>query len=119
MGFAASLMRTTPRQANASGASTLFLVRASRDMKRGKATRGEGRVGDNLYSNSLLALDPETGKLKWYFQFSKHDDHDYDATQVPVMVDQGERHLILQANRNGFFYVIDRANGKLLSSNPF
>jgi len=83
------------------------------------SNRGEGRAGDNLYSNSLLALDPETGRLKWYFQFSKHDDHDYDATQVPVMVDQGERHLILQANRNGFFYVIDRSNGKLVSANPF
>src|ERR1700694_1879487 len=83
------------------------------------SNRGEGRAGDNLYSNSLLALDPETGKLKWYFQFSKHDDHDYDATQVPVMVDQDDRHLILQANRNGFFYLIDRTNGKLLFANPF
>jgi len=83
------------------------------------SNRGEGRAGDNLYSNSLLALDPETGKLKWYFQFSKHDDHDYDATQVPVMVDQGDRHLILQANRNGFFYLIDRSNGKLVFANPF
>jgi alcohol dehydrogenase (cytochrome c) len=83
------------------------------------SNRGEGRAGDNLYSNSLLALEPETGKLKWYFQFSKHDEHDYDATQVPVMVDQGERHLILQANRNGFFYVIDRASGKLVFANPF
>jgi alcohol dehydrogenase (cytochrome c) len=78
------------------------------------SNRGEGRAGDNLYSNSLLALEPETGKLKWYFQFSKHDEHDYDATQVPVMVDQGERHLILQANRNGFFFVVDRSNGKLV-----
>jgi len=52
------------------------------------SNRGEGRAGDNLYSNSLLALDPETGRLKWYFQFSKHDEHDYDATQVPVMVDR-------------------------------
>src|SRR5467141_236800 len=83
------------------------------------SNRGEGRAGDNLYSNSLLALDPETGRLKWYFQFSKHDEHDYDATQVPVMVDQGDRHLILQANRNGFFYLIDRTNGKLVFANPF
>jgi alcohol dehydrogenase (cytochrome c) len=83
------------------------------------SNRGEGRAGDNLYSNSLLALDPETGKLKWYFQFSKHDEHDYDATQVPVMVDQGDKHLILQANRNGFFYVIDRASGKLIYAKPF
>src|SRR5580700_2336539 len=83
------------------------------------SNRGQGRAGDNLYSNSLLALEPETGKLKWYFQFSKHDEHDYDATQVPVMVDQGEKHLILQANRNGFFYVIDRANGKLIYAKPY
>jgi alcohol dehydrogenase (cytochrome c) len=83
------------------------------------SNRGAGRAGDNLYSNSLLALEPETGKLKWYFQFSKHDEHDYDATQVPVMVDQGEKHLILQANRDGFFYVIDRASGKLIYAKPF
>jgi alcohol dehydrogenase (cytochrome c) len=83
------------------------------------SNRGEGRAGDNLYSNSLLALEPETGKLKWYFQFSKHDEHDYDATQVPVMVDQGEKHLIMQANRDGFFYVINRASGKLIYAKPY
>ena len=83
------------------------------------SNRGEGRAGDNLYSNSLLALDPDTGRLKWHFQFTKHDEHDYDATQVPVLVDDGERHLIMQANRNGFFYVIDRAAGKLLSATPY
>ncbi len=83
------------------------------------SNRGIGRAGDNLYSNTLLALDPDTGKLKWHFQFTKHDDHDYDATQVPVMIDDGEKHLIVHANRNGFFYVIDRASGKLLSSRPY
>jgi alcohol dehydrogenase (cytochrome c) len=83
------------------------------------SNRGEGRAGENLYSNSLLALDPDTGKLKWFFQFTKHDEHDYDATQVPVMVEHGDQHLILQANRNGFFYVIDRATGKLVSANPY
>src|SRR5271163_4617303 len=83
------------------------------------SNRGEGRAGDNLYSNSLLALDPDTGKLKWYFQFTKHDEHDWDATQVPVMIDQGEKHLIAQANRNGFFYVIDRFTGKLVFANPY
>jgi len=83
------------------------------------SNRGEGRAGDNLYSNSLLALDPDTGKLKWYYQFSKHDEHDYDATQVPVLIDDGEKHLIAQANRNGFYYVLDRASGKLLSSTPY
>jgi len=83
------------------------------------SNRGEGRAGDNLYSNCLLALDPETGKLKWHFQFTKHDEHDYDATQVPVLVDDGERRLIVQANRNGFFYVIDRTSGKLISATPY
>ena len=83
------------------------------------SNRGEGRAGDNLYSNSLLAIDPDTGKLKWYFQFTKHDEHDYDATQVPVLVDDGANHLIMQANRNGFFYVIDRSTGKLLSATPY
>jgi alcohol dehydrogenase (cytochrome c) len=83
------------------------------------SNRGEGRAGDNLYSNTLLALDADTGKLKWHFQFTKHDEHDYDATQVPVMIDQEGKHLIVQANRNGFFYVIDRATGKLLSSNAY
>ncbi len=83
------------------------------------SNRGEGRAGDNLYSNSLLALDADTGKLKWYFQYTKHDEHDYDATQVPVMVDQGEKRLIVQANRNGFFYVVDRATGKLISANTY
>jgi alcohol dehydrogenase (cytochrome c) len=83
------------------------------------SNRGEGRAGDNLYSNSLLALDADTGKLNWYFQFTKHDEHDWDATEVPVMIDQGGQHLIAQANRNGFFYVLDRATGKLVSANPY
>lgn len=83
------------------------------------SNRGAGRAGDNLYSNSLLALDPDSGKLKWYFQFTKHDEHDWDATQVPVMVDLDGKQLIVHANRNGFFYVIDRRTGKLVSSNPF
>jgi alcohol dehydrogenase (cytochrome c) len=83
------------------------------------SNRGEGRAGDNLYSNSLLALDPDTGKLKWHFQFTQHDEHDYDATQVPVMVNDGSNKLILQANRNGFFYVIDRTNGKLLRADSY
>jgi alcohol dehydrogenase (cytochrome c) len=83
------------------------------------SNRGEGRAGDNLYSNSLLALDPDTGKLKWYFQFTQHDEHDYDATQVPVMIDDGDRRLIAQANRNGFFYLLDRTNGKLISATSY
>ncbi len=67
----------------------------------------------------ILALDPKTGKLKWYFQFTPHDVHDWDAQEPPVVVDanwQGQpRKLLLQANRNGFFYVLDRTNGQLYS----
>lgn len=83
------------------------------------SNQGIGRAGDNLYSDSLLALDADTGTLKWHFQFTQHDEHDYDATQVPVMVDDGEKKLILQANRNGFFYVIDRTTGKLVSATAY
>jgi alcohol dehydrogenase (cytochrome c) len=83
------------------------------------SNRGEGRAGDNLYSNSLLALNADTGKMNWYFQFTKHDEHDWDATQVPVMIDAGGKHLIAQANRNGFFYVLDRTTGKLVSANAY
>jgi len=83
------------------------------------SNRGQGRAGDNLYSNSLLALNAYTGKMNWYFQFTKHDEHDWDATQVPVMIDSGDKHLIAQANRNGFFYVLDRTSGKLLSASAY
>ena len=84
---------------------------------------GVERGGDNLYSNSMLALDADTGKLKWHYQFTPHDLHDYDATQIPVLLDapwQGQpRKLLLHANRNGFLYVLDRTNGKFLSAKPF
>jgi alcohol dehydrogenase (cytochrome c) len=83
------------------------------------SNRGAGRAGDNLYSNTLLSLDADTGKLNWYFQFTKHDEHDWDATQVPVMVDDGDKHLIAQANRNGFFYLVDRSAHKLLFASPY
>jgi alcohol dehydrogenase (cytochrome c) len=83
------------------------------------SNRGAGRAGDNLYSNSLLALNADTGKMNWYFQFTKHDQHDWDATQVPVMIDGGGKHSIAQADRNGFFYVLDRSNGKLLSATAY
>ena len=83
------------------------------------SNRGAGRAGDNLYSNSLLALDADSGKLIWYFQFTKHDEHDWDATQVPVMIDAEGKKLIAQADRNGFFYVLDRASGKLLSATAY
>jgi PQQ-dependent dehydrogenase (methanol/ethanol family) len=84
---------------------------------------GAERKGDNLYSDSVLALDPETGTLKWYFQFTPHDLHDWDATETPMVVDaeyHGQRRkLLLQGNRNGFFYVLDRTNGKFLAATPF
>ncbi len=79
---------------------------------------GDDRIGDNLYSDSILALDPKTGKLKWYFQFTPHDVWDYDAQETPALIDatwQGKpRKLLVQANRNGFFYVLDRASGEFL-----
>jgi alcohol dehydrogenase (cytochrome c) len=84
---------------------------------------GDNRGGDNLYSNSVVALDPDTGKLKWHFQFSPHDEYDYDSVQIPVLADmtwQGApRKVMLWANRNGFFYVLDRATGKFLLGKPF
>ncbi len=79
---------------------------------------GEDRLGDNLYTDSLVALDAKTGALKWHFQFTPHDVWDYDAEETPALVDttwQGQpRKLVVQANRNGFFYVLDRTNGKFL-----
>jgi alcohol dehydrogenase (cytochrome c) len=77
------------------------------------------REGDNLYSNCLLALDVNTGKLNWHFQYTKHDEHDWDSTQVPVMVDLDGKKLIAHANRNGYFYLIDRTSGTLIFSKPF
>lgn len=84
---------------------------------------GGERQGDNLYSDSILALDPDTGTLKWHFQFTPHDVHDWDAAHVPLLVDmefQGRpRKLLVEANRNGFFYVLDRTNGEFLLGKPF
>ena len=84
---------------------------------------GTVRPGDNLYTACVLAIDASTGKLKWYFQFTPHDVYDYDANETPVLVDVEQngspRHLLLQANRNGFFYVLDRSNGKFLRATPF
>jgi len=84
---------------------------------------GGPRPGDDLYTDCVLALDPDTGKLKWYFQFTPHDLYDYDATETPVLVDatyQGQpRKLLVEANRNGFLYILDRTDGKFLSAVPF
>jgi alcohol dehydrogenase (cytochrome c) len=84
---------------------------------------GDSRPGDDLYTACVLAIDANTGKLKWYFQFTPHDLYDYDANETPVLVDADEngttRHLLVQADRNGFFYVLDRTSGKFLRSTPF
>lgn len=86
-------------------------------------TDGSQRQGDNLYTNAIVALDAKTGKLRWYYQFTPHDLWDWDAQEPPVLVDavfQGRRRkLLLQANRNGFFYVLDRTDGKVLLARPF
>ncbi len=84
---------------------------------------GDIRKGDDLYSDSLLALDAYTGKLKWHFQFTPNDTHDWDSTLTPVLIDtqfQGRaRKLVAAANRNGFFYVLDRGTGEFLVGKPF
>jgi alcohol dehydrogenase (cytochrome c) len=84
---------------------------------------GGPRPGDDLYTDCVLALNPDTGKLVWYFQFTPHDLFDFDATETPVLVNariNGEaRKLIVQANRNGFLYVLDRTNGKFMSAMQF
>ena len=81
------------------------------------------RPGDNLYTDSVVALDADTGSLKWHFQFTPNDAYDYDSVQVPVLVDMNWRgpaaKLMLWANRNGFFYVLDRVTGRFLSGTPF
>jgi alcohol dehydrogenase (cytochrome c) len=84
---------------------------------------GDDRKGDNLYSDSLLAIDADTGKLRWYFQFTPHDVHDWDSNQVPALID-GElngrkRKLVIQANRNAFYYALDRVTGEFLLGEPY
>ncbi len=83
----------------------------------------EQRPGDNLYSDSVVALDADTGELRWYFQFTPADPYDYDAVQIPVLADiernDTEFKVMLWANRNGFYYVLDRATGRFLTGLPF
>ena len=83
----------------------------------------ESREGDNLYSTSLVALDADTGNLRWHYQFTPHDVHDWDSTEVPVLADitvGGQlRKVVMFANRNGFYYTIDRTNGKVIAAKPF
>ena len=89
----------------------------------GSDYNGDDRQGDNLYTDSILAIEAKTGKVRWHFQFTPHDLHDWDAQEPPVLVDtqwQGQpRKLLLQANRNGFFYVLDRTNGQFLLGKQF
>ena len=84
---------------------------------------GDVRMGGNLYSDSVIALNGDTGEIEWHFQFTPHDVHDWDAIQIPVLADAEfdgkQRKLMLWANRNGFFYVLDRATGEFLLGKPF
>jgi len=84
---------------------------------------GDNRLGDNLYTASIVAVNATTGKLKWHYQFTPHDTHDWDANQIPILTDLtigGQRHkVVMIANRNGFFYTLDRTNGKILVAKPF
>ena len=80
---------------------------------------GADRKGDNLYTNSLVAIDVATGTLKWHYQFTPHDTHDWDANHVPVLADWPDRKVVMVANRNGFFYVLDRRTGELILGKPF
>ncbi len=81
------------------------------------------RPGDNLYTCSIVALNPDTGKLAWAFQASPHDTHDWDAVEIPVLVDGPfhgqQRKMLMQTSRNGYFFVLDRTNGKSLLTVPF
>ena len=84
---------------------------------------GDVRRGDNLFSCSMLAIDVESGALRWHFQFTPHDVHDWDANQIPVLVDAEiggrPRSLVVTANRNGFFYALDRRTGELVFGTPY
>ena len=89
----------------------------------GSQWAGEVREGDNLYSDCIVAIDVDSGKLKWFFQNTPHDVHDWDSLEMPVLIDvpfRGTpRKLLVQANRNGYYYILDRTNGKFLSGTPF
>ena len=77
------------------------------------------RPGDNLYTNTILALDPQTGEIKWHYQTTPNDPFDYDATNELILADMDGQKVLMQANRNGFLYVLDRANGKVVAANKF
>jgi len=85
--------------------------------------QGDGRPGDNLYSNSVVALEVDSGRLRWHFQFTPHDEHDWDAVEIPVLIDAelrgAPRRLLAFANRNGFYYLLDRQSGAFILGQPF
>ncbi len=89
----------------------------------GPVINGDVRKGDNLFTCSVVALDPDTGQRKWHYQFTPNDTHDWDSNEDTILVDRmwhGQpRKLMLHADRNGVFYVLDRVTGKLLSATPF
>lgn len=84
---------------------------------------GQGRKGANLWANSIIALNPDAGKMAWYYQTTPHDTHDWDSAETPVLfdaeIDGRPRKLIAQANRNGYFFVLDRTNGQHILTAPF
>jgi len=84
---------------------------------------GDVRPGDNLYTCSLLAIDAANGKIKWHFQYTPHDTHDWDATEIPVLLDAEingrERKLVAMANRNAFYYLLDRVTGEFILGEPY
>ncbi len=83
----------------------------------------KSRKGDNLYTCSIVAINPDTGKMVWYYQPSPHDAHDWDAVETPIlfdgMIDGKPRKLVAQASRNGYFFVLDRTTGKNILTKPF
>ena len=89
----------------------------------GSPWAGEVREGDNLYTDCIVAIEADTGKLRWYFQNTPHDVHDWDSLEMPILVDAmfagRARKLVVQANRNGFYYVLDRTSGRFLAGVPF
>jgi alcohol dehydrogenase (cytochrome c) len=83
----------------------------------------ESRLGDNLWSDAMVAIDVDAGKMRWGYQFTPHDTHDWDATQVPILADLAiggqQRKVLMTANRNGFYYTLDRVTGKVIAAQPF
>src|SRR5690606_9409801 len=84
---------------------------------------GDARKGDNLYTDSIVALNPDTGRLVWYFQTTPHDLFDWDAVSEPIIVDEvlegRPTKAVVQANRNGYVYVLDRTDGRFISATPY